>query len=69
MLSIAPAVANSGYYRDSKNYYDAEALGEPLWFGKGADALGLTGAASGPAFDRMVKGELPDGTITVIEPC
>ena len=63
MLSIALAVADSGYYRDSKNYYDADALGEPVWFGKGAEALGLAGTVDGRTFDRMATGELPDGTI------
>ncbi|MEM7043098.1 MAG: MobF family relaxase [Pseudomonadota bacterium] len=62
MLSIAQAVADSGYYRDSKNYYDADALGEPVWFGKGAEALRLSAAVDGSTFDRTAKGELPDGT-------
>ena len=64
MLSIAQAVADSGYYRDSKNYYDADALGEPFWFGKGAEALGPNWAVDGSTFDRMAKGELPDGTMS-----
>lgn len=33
-----------------------------VWMGKGAEALGLTGRADRQAYERILKGELPDGT-------
>ena len=62
MLSIAPAVADGSYYLESENYYEADALGAAQWIGKAAEALGLTGAVDGQAYDRMCRGDLPNGT-------
>ena len=63
MLSIAPAVADGGYYLESKNYYDAEALGQPIWVGEAAKALGLAGPVDSRSYDRLCQGQLPDGTV------
>lgn len=34
-----------------------------IWMGKGAEALGLTGRADREAYERILKGQLPDGTM------
>lgn len=65
MLSVANVRSASGAanYFANDNYYskdDADRSGQ--WFGKGAEALGLTGQVDAKVFDRLLKGELPDGT-------
>lgn len=65
MLSVATvrsAKGAAGYFA-ADNYYspgEAETSGE--WFGKGADALGLTGAVDKETFEALLKGSLPDGS-------
>ena len=65
MLSVATvrsAKGAAGYFA-ADNYYspgEAETSGE--WFGKGADALGLTGNVDKETFESLLKGTLPDGS-------
>ena len=65
MLSVATvrsAKGAAGYFA-ADNYYspgEAETSGE--WFGKGADALGLTGNVDKETFEALLKGSLPDGS-------
>lgn len=63
MLTPAPAAGDSGYYNDSKNYYDQDALGDPTWFGQAAEGMGLRGTIAPVDFDRLMDGRLPDGTV------
>ena len=63
MLSVATvrSAAGAASYFAADNYYTAgEALGE--WFGKGAEALGLSGRIEASTFEALLKGELPDGS-------
>lgn len=65
MLSVANVRSASGAanYFANDNYYskdDADRSGQ--WFGKGAEALGLTGQVDAKVFDSLLKGKLPDGT-------
>lgn len=65
MLSVANVRSASGAasYFAADNYYasaDADRSGQ--WVGSGADALGLSGAVDATVFDKLLKGELPDGT-------
>lgn len=64
MLSVANVRSASGAasYFAADNYYasaDADRSGQ--WVGAGADALGLSGAVDSAIFDKLLKGELPDG--------
>lgn len=64
MLSVANVRSASGAasYFAADNYYasaDADRSGQ--WVGAGADALGLSGAVESAIFDKLLKGELPDG--------
>lgn len=65
MLSVANVRSASGAasYFAADNYYasaDADRSGQ--WVGVGADALGLTGEVDAAVFDKLLKGELPNGT-------
>ncbi len=65
MLSVANVRSASGAasYFAADNYYasaDADRSGQ--WVGSGADSLGLSGAVDAAVFDKLLKGELPDGT-------
>lgn len=65
MLSVANVRSASGAasYFAADNYYasaDADRSGQ--WVGSGADALGLSGEVDAVVFDKLLKGELPDGT-------
>lgn len=64
MLSVANVRSASGAasYFAADNYYasaDADRSGQ--WVGAGADALGLSGAVDSTIFDKLLRGELPDG--------
>lgn len=48
-----------GYYQDGGEYFAAEREGQ--WEGKGAAALGLSGAASSATLAALLRGELPSG--------
>lgn len=65
MLSVANVRSASGAanYFASDNYYardDADRSGQ--WVGKGAEAMGLAGLVDAKVVDKLLKGELPDGT-------
>jgi len=65
MLSVANVGSASGAasYFAADNYYasaDADRSGQ--WVGSGAAALGLYGDVDAAVFDKLLKGELPDGT-------
>lgn len=65
MLSVANVRSASGAasYFAADNYYasaDADRSGQ--WVGSGADTLGLSGAVDAAVFDKLLRGELPDGT-------
>jgi len=58
---IGNASGAAAYYAKD-NYYagpEAESIGE--WFGKGADALGLSGPVAAAAFEALLAGDLPNG--------
>ena len=62
VVTVRSAKGAAGYFA-ADNYYspgEAETSGE--WFGKGADALGLTGAVDKETFEALLKGSLPDGS-------
>ena len=66
MISLA-AVGSAGdaasyYARD--NYYTAEqAEGSSAWAGQGAAELGLSGPVDAVAFEQVLTGELPNGSV------
>jgi conjugative relaxase-like TrwC/TraI family protein len=65
MLSAANVRSASGAasYFAADNYYssaDGDRSGQ--WVGSGADALGLSGQVEPGVFDKLLQGELPDGT-------
>lgn len=64
MLSVAKvgsAGGAAGYYTQEDNYYF---LGDAstAWFGKGAEQLGLKGAVDKNQFERVLEGQLPNGS-------
>lgn len=63
MLSVASVRSASGAasYFAADNYYTRE-QGQGEWFGKGAEALGLTGRIDAKQFEAVLRGELPDGS-------
>jgi len=58
--NIGTAQANR--YYDKDDYYTKDAAAPSAWHGKGAEALGLSGAVKPADFKALVRGELPDGT-------
>lgn len=65
MISIgvvgSPSDAAGYYARD--NYYTAdEHEGASAWAGDGAEALGLSGPVNAAMFEKVLAGELPDGS-------
>lgn len=65
MISIgevgSPGEAASYYARD--NYYTAdEQAAASAWAGEGADALGLSGPVDAAVFEKILAGELSDGS-------
>ena len=63
MLSVATVRSAGGAasYFAADNYYTRE-QGQGEWFGKGAEALGLTGKVDPKVFEALLQGRLPDGT-------
>ncbi|AKM08811.1 MobF family relaxase [Croceicoccus naphthovorans] len=63
MLSVASVRSAGGAasYFAADNYYTRE-QGQGEWFGKGAEALGLTGRIDAKQFEAVLRGELPDGS-------
>lgn len=63
MMSVGEA-ASSSYYGDAKNYYETDALTAPVWFGRGAEALGLlNGPLDSATYDKIYEGILPTGEV------
>jgi conjugative relaxase-like TrwC/TraI family protein len=63
MLSVATVRSAGGAasYFAADNYYTRE-QGQGEWFGKGAEALGLSGNVDPKTFEVLLRGELPDGS-------
>jgi conjugative relaxase-like TrwC/TraI family protein len=63
MLSVASVRSAGGAasYFAADNYYTRE-QGQGEWFGKGAEALGLTGRIDPKTFEALLQGRLPDGS-------
>lgn len=63
MLSIAP-IAPAAYYREGQrqDYYLGKGELPGVWFGRGAERLGLTGTVRGADFGKLREGFGPDGT-------
>lgn len=63
MLSVASVRSAGGAasYFAADNYYTRE-QGQGEWFGKGAEALGLTGRIDAKKFEAVLCGELSDGS-------
>lgn len=64
MMSFSQVKSAGGaknYYTDKDNYYVLGSM-EDHWFGKGAEALGLTGAVEKETFTRVLEGKLPEGS-------
>lgn len=63
MANISVGQASSGYYRQDGYYAKDgdEAKEASLWFGKGAEAAGLSGNVDPKTFDDVMKGINPDG--------
>lgn len=61
-IGVIGNAAGAAAYYAKDNYYagpEAESIGE--WFGKGADALGLSGPVAAAAFEAVLAGDLPNG--------
>lgn len=63
MLSVASVRSAGGAasYFAADNYYTRE-QGQGEWFGKGAEALGLSGRIDPKTFEALLQGRLPDGS-------
>lgn len=63
MANISVGQASSGYYRQDGYYAKDgdEAKEASQWFGKGAEAAGLSGQVDPKTFDEVMKGINPDG--------
>lgn len=61
LAQIYPSQGLNYYVRD--NYYTADkAVGNSEWFGRGAKALGLSGAVDAIKFQHLLDGYNPEGT-------
>ena len=66
MLSVATlkSVSQAAIYYENGDYYTKEEQqNSSCWFGFGAKKLGLEGLVAPDVFKKLLKGELPDGTI------
>jgi conjugative relaxase-like TrwC/TraI family protein len=64
MLSIGSIKSASGaasYYAKDNYYTENSAQDASIWFGKGAEALGLEGPVEPAAFEAILAGKLPNG--------
>ena len=64
--AIASAAQGASYY-EKDGYYakdDPEHRGASGWFGKGAEALGLSGPVDPDTFRAILEGKVPDGSGT-----
>ncbi len=63
-LASVGSASSAAEYLCQDNYYTADQTQEAsAWFGKGADALGLTGKVEEAAFVAVLEGRLPDGSV------
>ncbi|MBB3862680.1 conjugative relaxase-like TrwC/TraI family protein [Novosphingobium hassiacum] len=65
MLSVANVRSASGaasYFAADNYYANADADRSGQWIGAGAAALGLAGQVDSAVFDKLLQGELPNGT-------
>jgi conjugative relaxase-like TrwC/TraI family protein len=60
VASVRSAAGAANYFAADNYYTKDQASGE--WFGKGAEALGLTGKIDAVQFEALLNGELPDGS-------
>jgi len=64
--AVASAVQGASYY-EKDGYYandDPEHKEASAWFGKGAEALGLSGSVDPDTFRAILEGKVPDGSGT-----
>jgi conjugative relaxase-like TrwC/TraI family protein len=59
--TLSSAGAAAGYF-PKDNYYTSAADTPSAWWGKGAEALGLSGPVDAKEFEAVLSGRLPDGT-------
>lgn len=63
LASVASAGSAAEYY-SADNYYTADQTQDAsAWFGRGAEALALTGKVEEAAFAAVLEGKLPDGSV------
>lgn len=63
MISIGKIAAGGTEYYHADNYYTRdEGTEQSSWQGQGAAQLGLVGKVEAEAFDRVLAGNLPDGS-------
>lgn len=63
MISIGRVSSQGADYYSKDNYYSLkEGQAQSLWFGKGAEALGLQGPVDPDIFEQVLQGRLPDGS-------
>ena len=62
LANVASAAAASSYYA-ADNYYTSDQSAEASqWLGEGAEALGMAGFVDAAVFEKVLAGELPDGS-------
>ena len=64
MLSIASIASGGGaanYYAGDNYYTDGQLTEASLWFGQGAEQLGLSGRVEANVFEAVLAGDLPNG--------
>ena len=63
-IAAVRSPAQAGSYYGADNYYTSdENEAASQWFGEGAKELGLDGLVHEEAFEKVLSGELPDGTV------
>lgn len=63
-LASVGSASSAAEYFSRDNYYTADQSQDAsAWFGKGAEALGLTGKVEEAAFAAVLEGRLPDGSV------
>jgi conjugative relaxase-like TrwC/TraI family protein len=60
---LSSAAGASSYYSAAGEYYAEGGVAPSSWEGKGAEALGLSGEVNPDTFEKLLNGQLPDGTI------
>jgi conjugative relaxase-like TrwC/TraI family protein len=67
MMTICPisGAAEAAEYYDADDYYFSKEDGSSpsVWFGRGAEVLGLTGEVDRTIFRKALDGSLPDGSV------